>query len=214
MTQPRNSLIDSLVADLKPVLPLRWRNGALLVAAALAVTVGIVALWQGFRTGLLTGEVAPLFVIANGLLLLLGAASATAVVAMANPQVGSGYDGPKWAMATVAILPLTAVITAMAQGAGADPLFRDHIDLHCALYGSGYSALVAATLIYWLRRGAPVSLERAGLYLGTAAGALGMFAYGLSCPLDTMSHLGIWHVLPIAGMALFGRLAVPRLLRW
>jgi hypothetical protein len=117
-------------------------------------------------------------------------------------------------MATVAILPLTAIVTAMAQGAGADPLFREHVDLHCVFYGSGYSVLVAATLLYWLRRGAPVSLERAGLYLGTAAGALGMFAYGLSCPLDSMSHLGIWHVLPVAGMALLGRLAVPRLLRW
>lgn len=214
MTQSHIPLIASLVDDLRPVRPLKWRIGALLALAALALTIAVVGWSQGFRDDLLTGELSPLFVIAQGLFFLLGAAAATAVVAMANPRVGAQHDGPKWAMAAVALLPVTAILTTIAQGTEATPVLDGFIDLHCLIYGSGFSALVAATLFTWLRRGAPVSLNRAGLYLGTASGALGVFTYGLSCPLEAMNHLGIWHVVPVALLALLGRFAAPPLLRW
>ncbi|HTN15110.1 MAG TPA: DUF1109 domain-containing protein [Sphingomonadaceae bacterium] len=212
MRDTDSRLIETLVGQLESVRPIKWRHGALLTLAALGATIFVVVLLMGRRDQLLIGEFSALFVITQGLLLVLGASAASAVVAMANPQVGASHDGPKWALATVALLPLTAIVTAVAQGAG--PAYPAMEDLHCAAAGCAFSGLIAVTLFLWLRRGAPVLLEKAGFNLGVAAGSLGVFAHGLSCPLETMTHLGIWHVLPVVVTALLGRLVVPRLLRW
>ena len=47
-----------------------------------------------------------------------------------------------------------------------------------------------------------------------AAGAIGTLLYGLSCPIDSVTHLGIWHVVPVAVAAVAGRLIVPRMIAW
>ena len=91
---------------------------------------------------------------------------------------------------------------------------HDPYGLDCFLAGSAFSVLTFAALVGWLRRGAPVSPTLAGTFTGIAAGALGSFAYGLACPIDTLAHLGIWHALPVALGALVGRLGVPPLVRW
>jgi len=213
-TPHKDPLIDALVGDLRPVRVMKRRDGVLLVLGALAVTVAGGALWIGLRADLMSGGASPLYVIVHGLLLLLGLAAASAVVVMASPQVGAHHDAPKWAMAMVALLPLAAIATSLASGAGAEALFDRQHDLNCLTHGVGYSLLVGVVLFYWLKRGAPVSQSQAGLYLGTAAGALGIFAYGLTCPLEAMNHLGIWHVMPVAIGALVGRFAIPPLLRW
>ena len=209
------STIAALVDDLEPVRAMRRRDGWLLLAMALGGAVALVALWYGLREGLMTGDVSPLFLITNGLLLLLGLATGTAVMLMASPQVGTRHDGPKWAMAMVALLPLAAVVVTLAQGTETSGLwFDENHDGYCLLRGIVLGVVVGAVQLLWLRRGAPVGLARAGLYLGTSAGALGSFAYGLACAQETMNHLGIWHVAPVAVCALIGRFAVPPLLRW
>lgn len=209
-----SKLIDSLVEDLGPVRPLKWRTGVGAALLALAATIVIVVLWAGFRDGLMSGQVGPLYLLANGLFLLLGIAAASAVVAMSNPQVGARHEGPTWGMAAVALLPLAAIISAFGHGVHAGPLFHGRIDYHCVLYSLLATVLVASALLLWLRRGAPVSIEKAGFLAGISAGALGAFAYGLACPQETMNHLGIWHVLPIAVSGLAGRVVFPPLLRW
>ena len=72
----------------------------------------------------------------------------------------------------------------------------------------------AAVLVAWLRRGAPTSPERAGWITGIAAGSLGMFAFSLYCPDDSIYHIGLWHSASVIVAALLGRLIVPRLIRW
>jgi hypothetical protein len=76
------------------------------------------------------------------------------------------------------------------------------------------SLVSGSAMVWWLRRGAPVSPQRAGLQTGLAAGALGTFAFGLSCDYDTVAHLGVWHVVPVVLATLAGRLIVPPLVRW
>lgn len=203
-----------LAGELKPVRPVKWSDGAILTLVALLVTIGAGAAALGFRDGLWEGRVSALFVIASGLNLLVGLASASAVISMASPQVGSRNEGPKWAIATLALLPLAAIITTAAEGIETAPLYRGYLDWHCVIFGGAFSLLVAPTLILWLRRGAPVSLGLAGLYAGTASGALGVFAYGLDCPVEGIAHFGIWHVIPVCILALVGRFFVPRMVRW
>jgi len=213
MTRRTNSLIGQLADELEPVRPLRMRHGFALVAVATALTVAAIAIWQGLWAGPAQGQAAAIFFIANGLIALVGLASARAVVRMATPRVGARQDGSRWLLAALAILPVTALLSAALEGAVAG---HDHAadGLHCFLAGTASGVAVAAALVLWLRRGAPVAPNAAGFYTGIAAGALGSFAYGLSCPFDTVGHLGIWHVAPVVVSAALARLVVPALVRW
>ena len=213
MTPEPNPLIVQLADDLEPVRPIRMAHGFAALALATALTIVAVALWQGLWNGPVAGEAAAIFFVANGLIALVGLASARTVLRMASPRVGSRNDGSRWLLAALAILPVTALLLAVFEGALGS---HDHAadGLHCFFAGTASGAAVAAALVFWLRRGAPVAPDAAGFYTGVAAGALGSFAYGLSCPFDTVGHLGIWHIAPVAVSAVMGRVAIPALIRW
>lgn len=213
MNRHNAALIAQLTEDLQPVRAMKGRDGLLLAALAGAVTVLAVWLAADLWDGVVTGEASPFFFVTNGLLLVLGLAAVAATVALASPSVGNRQDAPKWSMAMVGILPLTALATVLASGTGLAALM-DPYSLHCLTAATGASALTFVALTYWLRRGAPVSVQTAGLFAGVASGAIGSFAYGLSCPLDGVAHLGLWHVLPVAITGLVGRAVLPRLIRW
>ncbi len=213
MNRINQDLIEQMASELQPVRPLKTSEGLLLVALATLVTVLLIELFDGLRAGILQGQSSAFFMIANGLLLVLGIASATSVVTMASPRVGNRHDAPKWTMAMAAVLPIAALITLAAQQSGADML-GDPYGITCLLAALSASSITGFALLFWLKRGAPVSLNAAGLHLGVAAGALGSAAYGLACPIDGIVHLGIFHVAPVIVAGLIGRLIVPRLLRW
>jgi len=91
---------------------------------------------------------------------------------------------------------------------------NDDAALHCLPVSLIAAAAVGRALIIWLRRGAPVSQQAAGCFTGIAAGAIGTLLYGFSCPVDSFTHLGIWHVVPVAVAAIAGRLIAPKLIAW
>lgn len=213
MNRPNAALIAELTEDLTPVRAMKARDGMLLAGLAGAVTVLAVWLVAGLWDGIVTGEASAFFVVTNGLLLVLGIAAIAAVVSLASPSVGNRHDGPKWALSMVAILPVAALFTLVGLGEGLGAAV-DAYAFHCLASGTAASALTFVALTYWLKRGAPVSVETAGLFAGIASGAIGSFAYGLSCPIDGVMHLGLWHVFPVAIAGLIGRLVLPRLIRW
>lgn len=212
MTRNPN-LITQLADELVPVRPMRGHEGLAWVMVATALTIAMVALWQGLWNGPLIGEAAPIFFVVNGLIALVGFASARAVVRMATPRVGARQDGARWVLGALAVLPATVLLLVAIEGFAGHPLHAED-GLHCFLSGLMSGVAVAAALIVWLRRGAPVAPNIAGFYTGVCAGAFGSFAFGLSCSFDTISHLGIWHVAPVAVSALLGRVCVPILIRW
>ena len=213
MNRVPNSLIDELAADLAPVRPMKLVHGIVLVALAVAGTIFLVEVLDGLWRGMLAGRASAFFFIANGMLGLLGAASALAVVHMSGPRVGNSQDGARWSLAMFAVLPVVALVTLGLSG-GLSEVTGDPYGFGCFLAGSGFGLVTFAALTAWLRRGAPVSPQNAGWFTGIAAGALGSFAYGLACPIDTLAHLATWHALPVALGALAGRLIVPPLVRW
>ena len=213
MNRVPNPLIDQLADDLAPVQPIRLVHGMALVALATVATILLVELIDGLWSGIVDGTANGLFFIANGMLGLLGAASALAVLRMASPRVGNSHEGARWSFAMLGLLPATALVT-LAIGGSLASIMADPYGFECMTAGAGFGLVTGAALVMWLRRGAPVSLNAAGLFTGVAAGAIGSFAYGLACPIDTIGHLGIWHVLPVAIAAVAGRLVVPPLVRW
>lgn len=215
--QSREQLIAALAEDMGPVRRIKPAHGAALVAVgtALAAIASIVIF--GFWSGMVTGEASGFFWIVNGLLLTLGLASTAALAASALPRVGARGNAPGWAAAMLGVVPVAAILTLFSPGAVHEhsPLVNPALWYwECAAYSLAAGLLVAGAAILFLRRGAPVSLERAGWLTGLAAGSLGALAYGITCPLDSIEHVGLVHVVPVALAALAGRLAVPPLIRW
>lgn len=212
-----SALIDRLTDELEPVRPLTMRDGSVLVGFAVLITVLAVELIEGLWGGAFNGDASPYFVVANCLLLLLGIAASVGVIGMASPRVGNRHEGPKWAMAMAAVIPLAAIVTIFGHDHPADATMAtlsDPYGVTCMLSSLVAALLTATALVAWLRRGAPVSTAAAGLHIGVAAGALGSVAYGLSCPIDSVMHIGVWHAAPVVIAALAGRFALPHLLRW
>lgn len=213
MNRVLNPLIEDLAADLEPVKPFKMRDGLVLVALALVAAVIAVEFIFEIWRGAFTGDASTIFWVTNGLLIVLGFAAGTTVLNMASPRVGNRHDGPKWALAMTAILPVAVMLPLLRSGAVTAPL-SDQVGIACAAYGTLTGIVIALALTHWLRRGAPVSPNLAGLFTGVAAGALGSVAYGISCPVDHATHMGIWHVLPVAISGALGRVILPPMLRW
>ena len=208
-----NSLIDELAADLAPVVPIRLWHGAALVALSALATIVLVELLDGLWRGIATGDASTIFFIANGMFGLLGAAAAGAVIHMASPRVGNRHEGARWSAAMLGLLPLSALFVLGIEGFGS-AVTNDAYGLHCLLACMGFGLVTALALALWLRRGAPVSLVSAGTLTGIASGAIGSFAYGLACPIDTIAHLGFFHAGSVVIAGVLGRFAIPPLLRW
>ena len=131
------------------------------------------------------------------------------------PRVGHRPTAPNWAFATLAVLPLTAIIAfAGTPGSHTHDGLTDPAAFHCTISSLAAALLVALACVMFLRRGAPVAIERSAWLTGLAAGSLGTFAYGITCPLDGMIHLGLWHFVPVVISAIAARLLLPPLIRW
>ena len=213
MNRANFALIADLAQDLKPVRAFRATDGFALTAAGIVVSIALVAATNGLWDGPLTGEASPFFFLANGLLVLFGLACAANAVRMASPGVGNHYGAAHWPLAMLAVLPLVAVLSLSRHGLLGE-VMADPYGMHCLLSGSATGIVTAAALTGWLRRGAPVDTRRAGLMVGLAAGALGSATYGLSCPADSLAHVAIWHILPVALCGAIGRVVLPRIMRW
>ncbi|MEM7665115.1 MAG: DUF1109 domain-containing protein [Pseudomonadota bacterium] len=211
----RDDLIAALTEDLTPVRRVKPVDGMMLIAFATIVAgVASIAVYEWW-SGLLTGEASGYFLITHGLLLVLGASSTAALVSGALPRVGARANGPLWSAIMLGILPVGAILSlASGQGNHAHEGLNDPVATMCMTASLSAALLVGVASVMFLRRGAPVSLERSGWLTGLAAGSLGTLAYGITCPLDTFSHVGLWHVAPVAISAVIGRIVVPPLIRW
>jgi hypothetical protein len=209
-----DKMIDSLVDDLTPVKPLKARNGLALTLVIAGVFAVAVAVFGGLRGDILMGIPHPMFFLRAGALLLLGVTSSYAVIAMSQPAVGNSFKGWVWALLAALLFPATAIVMAMMAAPDNMAILVPRYGLECLgismLLGTG----IAATQVMWLRRGAPVALNRAGWLVGMSSGALGAAAYSLHCPFNSIFYVGLWYSLAVVLCAVVGRLVVPHLIRW
>ena len=207
-------MIDRLVEDLKPVKPLKVRNGLALTLAIAIIFAVAVAMIGGIRGDLLMGLPHPMFFLRGGALLLLGVTSSYAVIAMSQPAVGNSFKGWVWALFAALLFPATAAVMAMIAAPDNMAIFVPRYGVECLGISLLVGAGIAATQVIWLRRGAPVALYRAGWLVGMSSGALGAAAYSLHCPFNSIFYVGLWYSLAVALCAILGRLLVPHFIRW
>jgi hypothetical protein len=207
-----NPLIDRLSADLRPMRPQRPGAGWVLLALGILATVLVVHAVFGLQPAAALGSAEGWPWFGELLLGVLGLACAWAVIRMASPQ----YPGrpAAWWVVAAAVMPLAALLLAAVPGTAVHAPDGAWNHWGCALWGMLSGTLVATVLTYWLRRGAPVSPGRAGLYTGLAAGALGSAIFGLACPAHGFHHWATWHFVPVLACGALGRMLLPRFLRW
>lgn len=212
----RNSdvLIAELVGSLEPVKPLRFAQGMGLTLAVAAVSVMAAVTWFGLRADLQAGQVNPVHLIATGLFLGLAIAASVTVIVMSRPGVGTDHSNWTWAAAMAALLPAAGLIVGVVGGH--DMLAAGSLahGIDCFAKGGAASLAVFAMLVWWLRKGAPTTPDRAGLVAGIAAGSFGIFAFSLSCADNDIVHIGVWHSAVVLAMGAIGRATVPSLVRW
>lgn len=210
--------IEALVADLKPVRPVSQRNGVLAVLAATTFAASMVLGLYGGRADLMAGAPHPMVILRAGMLVLLGLATTVAAASAARPAVGQGQNGWLWALAAAALMPLSATLLFGYHMMTGKPFAPDAMDFHyapwCLMLGGSSALLIGTVLVWWLRRGAPTALNRAGWLVGLASGSFGAFAYSLHCPSDSIYYVGLFYTLTVALCAVCGRVIVPRLIRW
>jgi hypothetical protein len=210
--------MSALVNDLVPVRVIKRRDTLLLVAGATFVASVIVALTYGMRSDVLAGNPHPIVIIRAGLLLLLGLATTLAVAAVARPSVGKPQNGWMWALAAAAVLPFAAVckfVYLYAAGQSLDTFMLDfEFGPRCLMISSLSALWIASFMTWWLRRGAPIALNRAGWLVGIAAGSFGTFSFNVYCNSVSIFYIGLWYSLAVTICAIAGRLIVPRLIRW
>lgn len=207
-------LIEELVGGLRPVRPLSTARGMIVAAASLAITFVAAITMTGLRWDLSTLAANPVYIIATGSFLLLGAIASFSVVMQSKPRVGADHSGWKWAALMLAILPFAAVVSSLDSWRTdftSAPTFEG---LGCVMAGTLFGLLTFSALTWWQRKGAPTNPERAGLMTGVASGCFGIAGFSLSCAHSDIIHVGIWHTGAVLACALLGRLVVPRLLRW
>ncbi len=215
MNTSRENMIAGLAEGLQPVRRINPRDGLLLLAFATLVAFGVSVVVFDFWFGMLEGQASAFFWVTNGLVLLLGCASALALILGGSPRVGQRENAPGWSAAMVAVLPIAAIIALFTGEANhVHEGLNDPVAAMCTKASVSAALLVGLAAVMWLRRSAPVSIERSAWLVGLASGSLGTVAYGITCPLDTVSHLGLWHVAPIGIAAVAARLVVPPLIRW
>ncbi|WP_339821617.1 DUF1109 domain-containing protein [uncultured Parasphingorhabdus sp.] len=209
-----DKMIDRLVDDLTPVKPLKARDGLALTLMTAAVFAALVAVFGGIRGDILMGIPDPMFFLRGGALLLLGLTSSYAVIAMSQPAVGNSFKGWVWALFAALLFPATAAVMAMIAAPDNMSIFVPRYGVECLAISMLVGTGIAAAQVFWLRRGAPVALDRAGWLVGMSSGALGAAAYSLHCPFNSIFYIGLWYSLAVAICAILGRLIVPRLIRW
>ncbi len=214
MARNTSNLIAELVGDLQPVKPLKIAHGLVISTAALGASLAIVAMLMGIRPDVVRGHFDEVFLLSNGLFLMLGIAAAVTVIVMGRPRVGTDHSGWVWAAAMAGLLPLTAFVMGISDSARALAQSQPDHGMACVLAGSALALITGAALTLWLRRGAPTSPERAGLLTGLAAGSFGIFAFAFHCPINDIYHIGLWHGAVVVVCAAVGRMIVPGLVRW
>ncbi len=218
MSPVKPDFLDALSQDLVPRPPLRDGRVALGLVAMLLVGALLVALALGVRPDLMDGS-APISVFVRlAVLAVAGGLCAMAALRMARPGVGYGRAPVlrMWRAALVVTLcaPLVTLGFLIADPVGTIRILMHPSAPWCLAVSIPAGLCFAAMMVWYLRAGAPVNPERAGLVTGLGAGALGVLVYSVHCPVDHIAYMGLWYPMVIGVVTLVCRMVVPGIIRW
>ena len=208
--------IDDMVADLRPVTPMRNWPFFLALLAAWAAGLAIILVWSGPRVDLGAALQTRDFWLAKGLpaLALLGLG---VLVLLRAVRPGRRVPALAWGglAGVLAYQGIYAAFVCLADWPAALHQVTGTAGWHCTLSVLIASLPAMAATAWWLRRGAATDPARAALGGGRRATPLGSIAFFVSGPHDHPVFVLVWYGASFAIAALTWRLAArPLVGRW
>ena len=215
MAEHPDPLIDTLVADLRPVRPRRpWLEAAALAGLA-ALQFALFTAMFGVRPDFMPAMHNTAFwwkLISFGVLAMV----AIGAVLRSLDPAGDGRGGIG-RIAAIAAVALAAGWLIDAGSAGREALalrLNWHEGLHCVFMVVVLSIPAVIGLALLARRGAPTNRQATSLATGLAAAAWGGFVFAFSCPYDDPLYIAVWYAVAVAAVAIPVRWVLPHLTRW
>jgi hypothetical protein len=207
----KDLLIDSLVADLTPVKPLRASRFWLLVAGGIALSVGGLVASLGMRPEVARVALTPVMFWKFAATLLLGLTLSVLVLRHSRPGQKTGHIDVLLVLLALGLFWLPGLTGLMwSNGAG---VVGERFS-GCLKFVSLAALLPLAGFMIWLRQAAPVQLLVAGALAGCAAGAFGGFAFAWYCPHDAYQYVSVYYSLPALWLSALGAGVARFICRW
>jgi hypothetical protein len=206
----KDSLLDDLVADLKPVHRRSAMSDALLAPTVSGAQLALFLLLGMTRPDMSLAMSLPSFwwkLTSTGLLALAG--TVTAILSF-DPQVS-----PRLGLRCLAIIAATSIIIGAAieilgGGPGLLPArleWREGGQCVGKIVLLSQPALIGMGLL--MRQGAPTDGRGTAWAIGVAAAACGGFVFAFACPHDDPVYTVFWYVIGCGAVALAARLVLP-----
>jgi hypothetical protein len=207
-----DDLIKALAAD--TALPARPLARTWLITGAAAALLAAVVFFAtiGPRPDIADAAQTVRFLLKPMLTLILAATAFAALSTLSRPgaRPNSVLLAAAPALLALAVIAELAVLPAEA--------WRVNLVGTNALVCLTYIPLIGigplAAFLLALRHGAPTRPTLAGAVAGLLAGGVAATLYALHCPDDSPLFVATWYTLAIAGLAVIGALAAPRIARW
>lgn len=205
-----DEIVDRLTEQLTPVRPLAspWKTLAAWIALAL-VTVAIAAA-VGLRNDL--GVALDRIRYVGDVAILLSGAGLAATLALLLGVPGR-LGGTRARRLALGLLGLALAAGLLGEPIDGSPALWEQV--RCLACVGVFGIVPFIALYAGVRRGAPLDGRTTALCIGAAAFLVGAAAVRIACPFDGVSHLVLWHGMPVALWTLGSAALVgPRLERW
>ena len=195
-----------------PQLPVR--HFALLIAAGMLASTGIMLITLGLRPNMAELAMLPQFWIKMAFVIALAAIGWMTVVRLSKPGVRTNML-PTLIAAPIALIWIAAVASLMhAAPEERASLFWGDTWHYCSWLIAILSLPIFAAVLKVMRDLAPTRLRLAGAGAGFAAGAAATLIYSFHCPEIEAPFIGFWYLIGILIPTGIGALIGPRVLRW
>ncbi len=212
-----DDLIQKLSTDLTPIKPMASPFRLTIVFALMGLSlIGLSFFMMSSRIDLKEQLSRPTFFFELILSFLLALSALTLSTFLSRP--GHQAIVGKLQKVTIGFL----IVALIYDGFRVAQLSQSqiHIGLNfsgfeCFLSVLGYSVMLGAAMLSWLRQGATVNPKLSGLVIGTACVALGNVSITFFCGIDNGMHILLWHfALPLVAALISGVVASRFLLKW
>ncbi|MCC6204283.1 MAG: DUF1109 family protein [Hyphomicrobiales bacterium] len=207
-------LIKAIATDTSAPAMSMGRAWRVSVTAAVAVAAVVFFAMIGPRPDIASAVETVRFLLKPAVAIFLAASAFVALAALARP-VAAG-SAAIVVLAAAPLLLLAAVVIEMAvvpPGQWSARLVGSNA-IVCLTYIPliGFGPLTVFLLA--LRHGAPTRPALAGAVAGLLAGGIAATFYAMHCTDDSPLFVATWYTIAVAGLAILGALAAPRIARW
>jgi hypothetical protein len=210
-----DELIAALSRNVEPVdRGLIRRTVGLALVTAVVLALGLMAVWLGMRSDLMTVRAAVFLATKVAFAMAIIGIASIYLLRLARPG-GERQAAPLWvAVPFAAVILLSAVSLGSAPSSHWSGMVLSDEWLECLLSIPVIAIVPFAILVWAVRKAAPTHLVRTGAFTGLVAGGISALAYALHCTSDSLPFVAVWYGGTIVLCTLTGAVLGPRLLRW